>query len=162
VRPSFEPAQQALTLYFRALSGRGCELSPYADDADLWQHPDTATTVRLPATAPPVDRWYEVALTHRALHHALGTFRLDLDRPEPIFRRLRPSASPRLPALEQLARLFGRSALAVEVYAVLEDLRIDAAVWRLPSGRRSARRWRTARTSPCCLPVRRRPRRSYG
>jgi nitric oxide reductase NorD protein len=126
VRPQFEPAQQALTLYFRALSGRGCELSPYADDTDLWQHPDTATTVRLPAAAPPVDRWYDVALTHRALHHAMGTFRLDLDRPEPLFRRIRPAASS-LPALEQFTRLFGRPALAVEVYAVLEDLRIDAA-----------------------------------
>lgn len=130
MRPSFEPAQPALTLYFRALSGRGCELSPYADDADLWQHPDTATTVRLPATAPPVGRWYEVALTHRALHHALGTFRLDLDRPEPLFRRIRPPASSSLPALEQFARLFGRSALAAEIYAVLEDLRIDAAARR--------------------------------
>ena len=48
-RPGFEPAQQALTLYFRALAGRGCELVPYEDDADLWQHPDTASTVRLPA-----------------------------------------------------------------------------------------------------------------
>jgi nitric oxide reductase NorD protein len=130
VRPQFEPAQQALTLYFRALSGRGCELSPYADDADLWQHPDTATTVRLPATAPPVDRWYDVALTHRALHHAMGTFGLDLDRPEPLFRRIRPAADRSLPALEQFARLFGRSALAVELYAVLEDLRIDAAAVR--------------------------------
>jgi hypothetical protein len=130
MRPQFEPAQQALTLYFRALSGRGCELSPYADDADLWQHPDTATTVRLPATAPPVDRWYDVALTHRALHHAMGTFRLDLDRPEPLFRRIRPAADRSLPALEQFTRLFGRSALAVEVYAVLEDLRIDAAAVR--------------------------------
>jgi hypothetical protein len=129
VRPQFESAQQALTLYFRALSGRGCELSPYADDADLWQHPDTATTVRLPATAPPVDRWYDVALTHRALHHAMGTFELDFDRPEPLFRRIRPAALA-LPALEQFTRLFGRSALAVEVYAVLEDLRIDAAAVR--------------------------------
>ena len=49
MRPAFEDSQQALTLYFRALAGRGCELVPYEDDADLWQHPDTATTVRLPA-----------------------------------------------------------------------------------------------------------------
>lgn len=129
MRPQFEDGQQALTLYFRALSGKGCELSPYADDADLWQHPDTATTIRLPSTAPPIDRWYDVALTHRALHHAMGTFSLDLDRPEPLFRRIRPAASG-LPALEQFTRLFGRSALAVEVYAVLEDLRIDAAAMR--------------------------------
>ena len=130
MRPAFEPVQHALTLYFRALSGRGCEISPYADDADLWQHPDTATTVRLPAAAPPVGRWYDVALTHRALHYALGTFGLDLDRPEPLFRRIRPAGDPSLPALEQFTRLFGRSALAVEVYAVLEDLRVDAAAAR--------------------------------
>jgi nitric oxide reductase NorD protein len=130
MRPQFEPAQQVLTHYFRALSGRGCELSPYADDADLWQHPDTATTVRLPATAPPVDQWYDVALTHRALHHTMGTFGLDFARPEPLFRRIRPATDPSLPALEQFTRLFGRSALAVEVYAVLEDLRIDAAARR--------------------------------
>jgi hypothetical protein len=47
-----------------------------------------------------------------------------------LFHRLRPSADPSLPALEQFARWFGRSALAVEVYAVLEDLRIDAAAQR--------------------------------
>ena len=76
-----------MTLYYRALSGRGCEIVAYDDDADLWQHPDTATTIRLPSHAPLDDHgrytdvaWYQVALTHRALHHALGTFRLDLAR----------------------------------------------------------------------------------
>jgi hypothetical protein len=135
VRADFETEQAALTLYFRALSGRGGELIAYADDADLWQHPDTATTVRLPAHAPFPDRWYEVALTHRALHHTLGTFRLDLNRPEPMFRRLRPVASADgVPALETFARLFGRTALAVEVFAVLEDLRIDAVAQRRFAG----------------------------
>jgi hypothetical protein len=132
--PDFETGQQALTLYFRALSGRGCEIVPYADDADLWQHPDTATTVRLPAHAPDVADWYEVALTHRALHHTLGTFRLDLDKPEPLFGRRRPWSTSDLPALEQFARLFGRTALAVEVFAVLEDLRIDTVAQRRFAG----------------------------
>jgi nitric oxide reductase NorD protein len=138
--PDFETGQQALTLYFRALSGRGCEIIAYADDADLWQHPDTATTVRLPAHAPDVADWYEVALTHRALHHTLGTFRLDLDRPEPLFGRLRQPSTPGLPALEQFARLFGRSALAVEVFAVLEDLRIDTVAQRRFAGLAAAYR----------------------
>lgn len=134
-RPGFETDQQALTIYFRALSGRGCELIAYADDADLWLHPDTATTVRLPAHAPDIEDWYEVALTHRALHHTLGTFRLDLAKPEPLFRRLRPvSSSSELPALESFTRLFGRTALAVEAFAVLEDLRIDAAAQRRFAG----------------------------
>jgi hypothetical protein len=132
--PDFETDQQALTLYFRALSGRGCEIVAYPDDADLWQHPDTATTVRLPAHAPDVSDWYEVALTHRALHHTLGTFRLDLNKPEPLFRRLRPMSASDLPALEEFARLFGRTALAVEVFAVLEDLRIDTLARRRFAG----------------------------
>lgn len=142
-RPDFAEAQQALTLYFRALSGRSCEIVPYADDADHWQHPDTASTVRLPARAPvrgklaAVD-WYRVSMTHRALHHALGTFELDLDRPEPLFRRLRPHQAPgsdgATPPLERFIRLFGRTALAIEVFAVLEDLRVDAAALRLYPG----------------------------
>jgi nitric oxide reductase NorD protein len=137
VRPAFEPAQQALTLYFRALAGCGCELVPYDDDADLWQHPDTATTVRLPARVAYEDaeEWYRVAVTHRSLHHALGTFGLDLAAPEPLFARRRPHLPPAdVPALERFTRLFGRTALAVEVFAVLEDLRVDAAALRLFAG----------------------------
>lgn len=136
-RPGFEPAQQALTLYFRALAGRGCELVPYDDDADLWQHPDTASTVRLPAKVsyPDGDEWYRVAVTHRSMHHALGTFALDLDAPEPFFARRRPALPPSdVPPLERFTRLFGRTALAVEVFALLEDLRVDAAALRLFAG----------------------------
>ena len=39
-----------------------------------------------------------------------------------------------MPALERFARLFGRTALAVEVFAVLEDLRVDAVALRLFAG----------------------------
>lgn len=137
MRPAFEDSQQALTLYFRALAGRGCELVPYEDDADLWQHPDTATTVRLPARVsyPDTEEWYRVAVTHRSLHHALGTFALDLAAPEPLFARRRPVVDASdVPALERFARLFGRTALAVEVFAVLEDLRLDAVALRLFAG----------------------------
>jgi hypothetical protein len=140
----FDGARRSLTVYFRALSRRTCELVPYDDDGDLWQHPDTATTVRLPSRAPvPRDGaldaagWYQVAMTHRALHHALGTFDLDLDRPEPLFARFRPVAPAGAPAvspLERFAGLFGRTALAVEVFAVLEDLRVDAVARRLFAG----------------------------
>ncbi|HEU0239804.1 MAG TPA: hypothetical protein VFR11_11090 [Micromonosporaceae bacterium] len=143
-RPDFEPAQQALTLFYRALCGRECELVAYHDDSDPWQHPDTATTVRLPSR-PPLDPhgsvdtagWYRVAMTHRALHHALGTFTLDLQRPEPLFRTLRPVSLPgatNAPPLERFVRLFGRTGLAIEVFALLEDVRVDAAAPRMFAG----------------------------
>ena len=144
--PAFEPEQHALGLYFHALAGHGCDLAAYDDDADLWQHPDTAHTLRLPAI-PPVEPgdglaasdWYQVAVTHRALHARLGTFRLDPARPEPLFRRLRPAVLDlpcEVPALERFTRLFGRTALAVEVFTALEDLRVDTVGLRLFAGLR--------------------------
>ncbi len=104
-------------LYHQALSGRTCELVPYDDDADLWQHPDTATTVRLPGHAPVPhdgahggltdDDWYRVAITHRALHHELGTFELALDREESLFARSRPAGTWNgVPPLEGCLRHF--------------------------------------------------------
>jgi hypothetical protein len=135
----FDAHRHRLALYYQALAGRACELVPYDDDVDVWQHPDTATTVRLPARAPLLptfgprrsDVWYRVALVHRAMHQACGTFELDLDRDEPLFVRHRPSATRRgVSHLEQFLRCFSRTALAVEVLAVLEDLRIDTAAMR--------------------------------
>ncbi|MEW2502761.1 VWA domain-containing protein [Amycolatopsis sp. NPDC047767] len=122
----------SLSLYYRALCGRGCELVPYDDETELRQRPDTATTVRLPSHVHSGPSWYQVALTHRALHHELGTFELDLARPEPFFRRLRPAGLRG--GLDRFAGLFGRTALAVEVFTVLEDLRVDAAALRLFPG----------------------------
>ncbi|MEV0066318.1 VWA domain-containing protein [Amycolatopsis sp. NPDC050768] len=126
------PLTGSLSLYYRALCGRGCELVPYDDDAELRQRPDTATTVRLPSHVHSGPSWYQVALTHRALHHELGTFELALDRPEPFFRRLRPAGLSG--GLDRFAGLFGRTALAVEVFTVLEDLRVDTAALRLFPG----------------------------
>lgn len=104
---------QTLALYFHALSGRTCEIVPYDDDADVWQRPDTATTVRLPAGESA--GFYRVAMAHRALHYLLGTF---------------PARSAGLP---------------IDVFAVLEDLRIDAALPRVFPG--LARTFATVRTA---------------
>jgi hypothetical protein len=140
-----EHVRPALGLYYRALCGQPCSLVPYDDGASPWEHADTETTIWLPARAPvddhadfTADEWYQVAMTHRAMHQRLGTFELDLDRDEPLFRRLRPLApaggDPGSPALERLAALFGHSVLGVHVFATCEDLRIDAATDRLYPG----------------------------
>jgi hypothetical protein len=135
--------RHALALYYRALCGRVCSLVPYDDGSSPWEHADTETTAWLPATAPlddhaefTADEWYQVAMTHRALHQRLGTFELSLDGDEPLFRRLRPSRAgdPGGPALERLAALFGHSVLGVHIFATCEDLRVDAAADRLYPG----------------------------
>lgn len=129
--------ERSLSLYYRALCGRSCALVPYDDDAELRQRPDTATTVRLPShvhagRADWAADWYKVAVTHRAMHHELGTFGLDVDRAEPFFVRLRPSGHPG--GLDRFISLFPRTALAVEVFVALEDLRVDVAVRRTLPG----------------------------
>lgn len=142
------PARHALALYYRALCGRVCSVSPLDDGSSPWEHADTETTIWLPAQAPLDDHadftaseWYRVAITHRALHQRLGTFALDLDRDEPLFTRLRPAGGdPAVPALERLAALFGHSVLGVHIFATCEDLRIDAAARRIYPGLAGAAR----------------------
>jgi hypothetical protein len=141
--PPATTERHALALYYRALCGRVCSLVPYDDGSSPWEHADTETTVWLPATAPlddhaefTADEWYQVAMTHRAMHQRLGTFELSLDGDEPLFRRLRPSRAggPGVPVLERLAALFGHSVLGVHIFATCEDLRVDAAADRLYPG----------------------------
>ncbi len=137
---SFSPS---LAHYYRALSGRPGELIAY-DDTEAWPHPDTATTVRLPSRAPVAD-FYLVALTHRALHHALGTFSAPF--------------VDGVPFLEHFIRRFGRTALAIEVFTVLEDLRVDAYARRrfaglAPSYHRVQRDALSSRPSLALLPPR--------
>jgi hypothetical protein len=166
---SLHGAEVALALYFRALCGRSCLLVPYDDDTDQWQHPDTATSLRLPShiRLPPGvgagDDWYRIAVTHRALHHELGTFQLDLARHEPLFRRMRPTLAAGEDSgnggLHAFFGLFARSALAVEVFAALEDLRVDSAALRTMPGLRRSYDWVRAealaqRPEPASLPAR--------
>ncbi|WGL52476.1 hypothetical protein P5P86_01295 [Nocardioides sp. BP30] len=135
--------RHSLALYYRALCGEVCSLIPYDDGSSPWEHADTETTVWLPREAPLDDHaefdaqeWYQVAMTHRAMHRALGTFDIDLARDEPLFARMRPTdpGDPDVPSLRRLAGLFGHSVLGVHVFATCEDLRIDAATDRLLPG----------------------------
>jgi len=132
-------ARQYLALYYRALTGKLCSLIPYDGGANPWERADTEAEVWLPAQAPLDEhfeftsgQFFQVAMTHRAMHERLGSFRLDLDRDEPLFRRLRPAdtGDPGIPALERLAGLFGHSALGVHIFATCEDIRIDAETAR--------------------------------
>jgi len=135
--------RHSLALYYRALCGDICSLVPYDDGSSPWEYADTETTVWLPREAPlddhaefDAEEWYQVAMTHRAMHRTLGTFDLDLDLDEPLFTRLRPTdtGDPDVPSLQRLAGLFGNSVLGVHIFATCEDLRIDVATDRLLPG----------------------------
>ena len=134
---SLEGVAPVLGLYYRALSGRNAALVPFGNRSDPQQYPDTHTTIRLP------DRmfrfiwgngnflWYKVALTHRAAHYDGGTFAFSFQRPAPNFVTLRPAGldlSKRFEHesdLETFFALFAQRQLAIEVFTVLEDFRLD-------------------------------------
>ncbi len=134
---SLEGVAPVLGLYYRALSGRNAALLPFGNRSDPQQYPDTHTTIRLP------DRmfrfvwgrgnfyWYKVALTHRAAHYDGGTFDFKLVRPAVHFVSLRPTnmetykRHEHASDLEIFFGLFAQRQLAIEIFTVMEDLRLD-------------------------------------
>ena len=134
---TLESVAPVLGLYYRALSGRNAALLPDGSERDPERYPDTHTTIRLPARMVRFAlgsqnfEWYKVALTHRAAHYAAGTFAFGYETPAAHFERLRPAAagiprSERTSELEFFFSLFALRELAIEVFTVLEALRIDA------------------------------------
>ena len=140
---SLEGVAPVLGLYYRALSGRNASLVPYGNRSDPMQYPDTHTTIRLPERISRFMSgsgnfdWYKIALTHRAAHYEGGTFTFDFLRPATHFARLRPagfdglarheteSAVDHTTDLELFFSLFAQRQLAIEIFTVMEDFRLD-------------------------------------
>lgn len=126
----------ALDVYYLALSGRRAHLLPQDNINDPVQWPDSPTTIRLPAeVGHHADLahnrgWYKLALGHRAAHYEAGTFDFAWDRRAGRFSRLLPETIvlPRHEIetdLEQLFRMFTFRTLAIDLFTIVEDLRID-------------------------------------
>ncbi|MBI4337624.1 MAG: VWA domain-containing protein [Chloroflexi bacterium] len=121
------------------------------------------STVYLP---PMVDRystkgsnfgWYKVVATHQVAHLEFGSFAFSFERPSTLFRDLRPhlpaSAAPAqaqpandsqgglerrwLTDMQRFFDLFADRKLALDIFTVLEDSRVDAWVLREYAGIRS-------------------------
>jgi nitric oxide reductase NorD protein len=136
---TLESVAPVLGLYYRAIAGRNAAILPDGSERDPERYPDTHTTIRLPARVVrfPLGSanfdWYKVALTHRAAHYTAGTFAFRYDRDARSFERWRPPVAPaeagtRSPPLSDLERFFSLFALrelAIDVFTVIEALRID-------------------------------------
>jgi nitric oxide reductase NorD protein len=134
---TLEGVAPVLGLYYRALAGRNAALVPYGDRNDPLQYPDTHSTIRLPdrvgrfPTGNGNFLWYKIALTHRAAHYDGGTFTFEFLRPAVHFAALRPASMDQLERhehesdLETFFGLFAQRQLAVEVFTIMEDLRLD-------------------------------------
>lgn len=86
--------------------------------------------------------WYVVAFAHRALHQAAGTFDLDWSVPPTLFDPLTPTLPTPAGAADLWGffALFAERDLAVDLFTLLEDLRVDQLLarpfpgWRGPYG----------------------------
>jgi len=132
---TLEGVAPVLGLYYRAVSGRNAALLADGGEGDPERYPDTHTTIRLPARvarfvhgADNFD-WYKAALTHRAAHYAAGTFDFCFAAEAAHFARLRPQLDAagmgRSSDLEAFFTLFALRELAIEVFTVIEALRVD-------------------------------------
>lgn len=149
---TLEAVAPVLGLYYRAVSGRNAAILPDGSERDPERYPDTHTTIRLPARVVRFAvgsanfDWYKVALTHRAVRYTAGTFDFRYDRDAKLFPRWRPvtpaaatqqSAGAQSSELEKFFSLFALRELAIDVFTVIEALRIDEwAKRRYPGLRR--------------------------
>jgi len=147
-----ERVKEVLRLYCRALAGTSVEIAPTRSLVEKnigWvsaEKPTTeGTTIYLPTG---VDRypskeqnflWYKVLATHQVAHLEFGSFRFVFDRPSVHFRDLRPRLWERLQArgdaqdtplteMQRFFRLFPDRRLALDLFTVLEDARLDRRV----------------------------------
>ncbi|TAN19987.1 MAG: hypothetical protein EPN30_11205 [Actinomycetota bacterium] len=125
-----EEVQHKLAIYYQALAGRRVHLVPLAEDEMKTPPPDTGSTVRLPPKQAS-DQWYKLAVSHRAAHYEAGTFGFSFSTPGLYFDSLRPQSLEKIPVydgdseLDWFFRLFARREMALDLFNVLEDFRID-------------------------------------
>ena len=143
-----ERVQGLLGLYAIALAGAEVQLLP-AEEQDHghagWVSAEHASTDGSHIYLPPtVDRhgdkaanftWLKVVATHQLGHLEFGSFGLEFARPSRRFDDLRPDLYRRTPPgqhapttdMARFFALFPNRQLAGDLFAVLEDARIDAA-----------------------------------
>ena len=146
-----------LRMYCRALTGTDVDMRPVGELAERgigWldtELPSTeGTAIFLPSVIDDYDdkagnfSAYKVYCTHQAGHLEFGSFRFDFDRDGGLFRNLRrelearwAGSSPMDVHLTDMGRflaLFSQRRLASDLFAILEDARVDAQIAREYSG----------------------------
>lgn len=129
-RVLLEQIQRRLTIYYQALAGRSVRLLPLSEEEKKAPPPDTRLTIRLPAEQASGE-WYKLAVGHRAIHYEAGTYDFEFLRPAQYFSSLRPEDIGRIPVydgdsqLDWFFRLFANRAMALDLFNILEDFRID-------------------------------------
>lgn len=130
---------RAAEFYYLALSGQVVTVEAVPDEQGV-TYPDSERTLRLPTVVPTqagVDptSWHRVALAHRALHHELGSFAFEAQRAHArIAAGVAAMGEESRSELERFLACFGDRHLAILLFTILEELRIDSALPRAMPG----------------------------
>jgi hypothetical protein len=145
----FGRIQTVVEMYCRALAGEKVDLADTQELVDKnigWVSTDSPTTegstVYLPSLVdkyPTKDDnflWFKVVSTHQVARMEFGSFRFEFDVPATRFDDLRiqlesdrsGSASAKAADLQRFFDLFDERQLALDVFSVVEDGRVDALV----------------------------------
>lgn len=146
-----------LRLYCRALAGSQVEIASSQELVQRgigWVDKEQPTTEGSTVYLPPVvDRyptkeenfgWYKVVSTHQVAHLEFGSFTFSYERPSALFKDLRPRLTPTpqregawLTDMQRFFALFPERRLALDIFTLLEDGRLDARVKQEYAGIRS-------------------------
>ncbi|MFN3975078.1 MAG: VWA domain-containing protein [Dehalococcoidia bacterium] len=151
--------QDLLRLYCRALAGSQVEIASSQELVQRgigWVDKEKPTTEGSTVYLPPVvDRcpskrenfgWYKVVSTHQVAHLEFGSFSFSYERPSALFKKdLRQTLNPSAPQgegawltdMQRFFALFPERRLALDIFTLLEDGRLDARVKREYAGIRS-------------------------
>ena len=147
---------ELLRLYCKALTGADVAVHPaetLTEKGVGWVSESSPTTegsaIYLPARVEQYDTKaenfavYKVYATHQAARLEFGSFRFEFDRPSALFEDQRAARAGRpagkaLTDMERFFDLFEDRRLAHDLFTILEDTRIDAAVKREYAGIRRA------------------------
>jgi len=145
----FGRIQTLIEMYCRALAGEEVDLADTQELVDKnigWVSTDSptteSTTVYLPSLVdkyPTKDDnflWFKVVSTHQVARMEFGSFRFEFEGPATRFDDLRiklendrpGSASAKAADLQRFFDLFDERQLALDVFSVVEDGRVDALV----------------------------------
>ena len=154
----FSRVKDLMETYCRALAGSEVSLAPGEELIDKnigWVSNETPTTEGSTVYVPSqVDRygdkeqnfaWFKVVSTHQVGHLEFGSFRFEYDRQSALFRDLRPklNGSGSKPSsdgngagierawvtdMQRFFDIFDDRKLALDIFTVVEDARLDARV----------------------------------
>ena len=171
-----EKVKGLLGLYARALAGSEVELMPAQQLAGKkigWVSTEQATTdgkhIYLPAVVDHLLRkienfsWLKVVTTHQLGHLEFESFTFEMDEPSTLFEDLRSQlveeyakgqAEPSLTTdMARFFDLFAVRQLAADVFAVVEDARVDTLLQARYLGLAPDYRWVQAKAQEDRLPI---------